>query len=78
MKTISRDDAYFSRTFLVFELTQYLFELEQINPINIFIALKILKLEVGLCNNIVCTHKYFSEATNLNWFKNQIQNTYEK
>ena len=36
MKTSAKNDEYISRTFWIFELTHIVFELEHLNPINIF------------------------------------------
>ena len=48
LETVTRDDAHFSMSFWIFELIYIVFELEQINSINIFIAPIILEYFVEL------------------------------
>ena len=57
LETVTRDDAHFSMSFWIFELIYIVFELEQINPIIIFIAPMILKHFVELWNNPYCIQK---------------------
>jgi hypothetical protein len=66
VKTSTRDDAYFFRTFMAFELTHYLFELEQINSIRIIIAPIILDFVVGFWINPFCNHNKFQKQQK--WF----------
>lgn len=59
IKDSTRDDAYFSRTFLVFELTHKVFELGLLNTIKYFMAPNNLKLCEGLWNISFSAHNKF-------------------